>query len=189
MADPRDTEIAALRKELEAQRNLSAKQQTDTTATKGQWQYIQLPDGSYQQFPAGMGDAEIKSKLSSAYPELMAPAPKAKPSALKTVSAAEQLAEDNRPLGQALSATGSAGMSGISDMANGGPLTKIMGLLKTINAPSEGAGAFMGTGVHNMLSSIPGLGGPSGVVPAAGAAITDAATQLLSGPKAFQAAR
>jgi hypothetical protein len=84
-----------------------------------------------------------------------------------------------------MAAEGMAGMSEIADPKLG-PLSTIMGLLRGINAPGAGAGAAVGTTVHNALSNVPGLGGPAGIVPTAGAALADAGTQLVTGPGAIK---
>jgi hypothetical protein len=69
-----------------------------------------------------------------------------------------------------------------------GLFQKIMGLAKLINAPAVGAGSAVGTTTQNILGNIPGLGGPGGVIPSGGAALADAATQLVTGPAVIKGA-
>ncbi len=183
------TESAKLRAEAGAQRNLTNYQQNPQA---GQWQYIALPDGSYQQFPAGMSDVEIKASLAKAYPDLMAgPSTftKTAPASPQPQVTPEQvLVEENRPFLQGLQAGANESLAGVGGMSKEGAMNKIMGLLKLINTPAVGAGGAIGTGVQNTLAQIPGLGGAAGVIPAGGAALADAATQLLAGPKIFKGA-
>jgi hypothetical protein len=76
----------------------------------------------------------------------------------------QQLREDNNPVTQGLQA-------GASKFGEG-----ILGKLGAIGA---GLGQASGTTAHNILSNIPGLGGPAGVIPAAGAALAHAGGTFL----------
>jgi len=79
---------------------------------------------------------------------------------------AQELTAENRPLQKGMEAAGESASQGV---------------LGTIAAPSAGMAEAGGTAVHNVLSSIPGLGGPSGAVPAAGGALGYAAGSLAGG--------
>lgn len=92
-----------------------------------------------------------------------------------------ELISANRPLSRAGKALAGELGSGLQSTGQGG-LGAVLGPLQFLNAPAIGAGAAVGTTAQNVLAQIPGLGGASGVVPAAGAALADAATQLLTGP-------
>jgi len=78
---------------------------------------------------------------------------------------AEELRRGNQPIERGMQAAGEE-------------FQKPLGSLGTIGA---GVGEASGTYTHNVLSTIPGLGGPSGVVPAAGAAVASAAGNLMGG--------
>lgn len=153
--------------------------------------YVKLPDDSYGRFAEGTPDATIKAAILKDFPNAFG-APQAPATFTKTAvpqaTPEKVLAEENRPLQSGFGTmVGEAG-SGISEMGQEGVLSKVMGLLRTINAPATGAGDVIGTGVHNILANIPGLGGASGVIPAAGAAGANAVTQLLSGPQMIKSA-
>ena len=75
-----------------------------------------------------------------------------------------QLREDNNPITQGLAAAGDSASKGV---------------LGTLAAPGAGLGQAAGTTAHNILSNIPGLGGPAGIIPAAGAALAHGGAQIL----------
>jgi hypothetical protein len=114
------------------------------------------------------------------------PAPQAAPSApaqpTKPMTAADFLSQDNRPLSKGLSTTAKELSEGVNNLMGGGStLDQILSPAKIVFAPTVGAGDAVGTMVQNSLARVPGLGGAEGVVPAAGAAIANAGTQLASG--------
>ncbi len=80
---------------------------------------------------------------------------------------ARELGAMNQPIQKGLEAG--------SEAVGSGPLG-----IGTLGAPGAAAGSFAGTIAHGALSSIPGLGGPSGVIPAAGAAAVHAGAQTLT---------
>lgn len=100
------------------------------------------------------------------------------------VSSGQVLAEQNRPLSQGFSTFAQEGARGVSEIAQvlNNPLTATGGMLRTALSPTVGAGAAVGTTAQNVLANVPGLGGASGVIPASGAAIADALTQVGLGP-------
>jgi len=70
-----------------------------------------------------------------------------------------------------------------------GILERLLGLARAANAPAVGAGRAVGQTTQNVLANtVPEFlgGGAGGVVPAAGAALADAATQLVTGPKVIK---
>jgi hypothetical protein len=100
------------------------------------------------------------------------------------------LNEDNNPITQGLSAMGSEATAGAGDVANGSLFQKIIGLARIANAPAVGAGQAVGTTTQKVLANIPEAlgGGAAGVIPAAGAALADAGTQLFAGPAVIRGA-
>lgn len=71
------------------------------------------------------------------------------------------------------------GMSKFTNPQSG--LDPFTGLARMAAAPGEAVGESAGTAMQNILGSVPGLGGPSGIIPSAGAAITNTAGQVATG--------
>ena len=85
----------------------------------------------------------------------------------RQISSSEQLVQDYPPY-----RTGwEAAKREVSDVPGG------FGLL---SAPGVGVGEESGTAVHNVLAGVPGLGGPSGFAPAAGATLANLAGQFAT---------
>ncbi len=76
----------------------------------------------------------------------------------------QQLREDNNPITKGLQAAGGSASKGI---------------LGTLAAPGVGLGDAAGTTAQNILGNIPGLGGPAGIIPSAGAALANAGGTML----------
>lgn len=68
---------------------------------------------------------------------------------------------------------------GLSDLASLQPGRMLIGAGRVLGAPQSGAGRAAGIGVQNFLAGIPGLGGASGPIPAAGAAFTEGLVNVL----------
>jgi hypothetical protein len=169
---------------------------------------IEVPGIGNVHFPDGMKDAEMATAIDGLLAQqtqaggqlpttashnpaeaLPIASPSATPApARKPVTAGQVLAEENRPLSAGLGTMAGEAMQGMGEIADPklGPLSTIMGLLRGVNAPSAGAGSAVGTTVHNVLGNTPGLGGPAGIIPTAGAALADAGTQLVTGPGAIK---
>jgi hypothetical protein len=165
---------------------------------------IEVPGIGNVHFPDGMKDAEMATAIDGLLAQqtqaggqlpttpshnpaqalpipTSAPAPTAAP-ARKPVTASQQLQEDNGSLSRGFGTLVEEGLGGVTEAASGGALGKIMGLLRLAGAPGTAAGSAVGTTVHdglaNLTQGLPG-GGAEGVIPAAGAAIADAGTQVL----------
>ena len=171
--------------------------------------YLQFPDGlnqaAKQQFAAQAINAYQQRQLQtdpqgainreitnpSTTPELRSDMVKqAAPAAASQMTTPGQvLREENNPLSKGLSDTASEAVAGGSQVVSGGMLEKLLGLARMANAPAVGAGRAVGQTVQNVLANtVPEAlgGGAGGVIPAGGAALADAATQLFTGPKVIQ---
>ena len=92
-----------------------------------------------------------------------------------------ELSAANRPLEKGYETLVSEGGQGIGRAAQLTPSGIVGGLAQTINAPAAGVGEAAGTATQNLLARVPGLGGAGGVIPAAGGALANAATQIGTG--------
>lgn len=167
-------------------------------------EYLQLPDNSYVQFPGGLDEAgklDFAKKAYSAFDQQLGQGAIQQAQAVADNQAAdlayaqshpgtslmgarqarvnailanqttpgEQLRQDNNPVVQGLQAAGSK----LTEPGVAG------GIFNKLAAPGAGLGQAAGTTAHNILSNIPGLGGPAGVIPAAGAALAHGAGTIL----------
>lgn len=114
----------------------------------------------------------------------------AKRAAQPQVTSGQVLAEENRPFNRGLEAGIREGGKSVEEISQilSRPLTAGMGVLRSATVPGVAFGGAVGTTTQNILSQVPGLGGAGGVIPAGGAAVTDAMTQMFTGPKTLNVA-
>ena len=99
------------------------------------------------------------------------------------VSPSQVNIEENRPIARAGEALERGVTGGLEAMfaPESSMGERLLGIPRLLAAPGEGVGEAFGTTAQNVLGAVPGLGGPSGVVPAAGATAANLYGQFITG--------
>lgn len=112
---------------------------------------------------------------------------------LQNQTTPEQVLNEQNPITNGLSTAGNEIATGAGETFGPGSnlVQRVVGLARMANAPAAGLGQAAGTTTQKFLANaIPAAlgGGAAGVIPAAGAALADAGTQLVTGPASIRGA-